>query len=278
MHWTSPKRALVIAVVSTLVGCSTHTPPSTALAGTRDNPLRLMVTSSALPLVIDAASAYPEPDFSLEVRMGDYRQAVTALRRGDAHLIVSTHLDAMGAAGLWAAPIAEDAVALITHPSNPITGLTTEQVRQAYQGQITDWQMFGTPPSPLYVVSREVGAGIRAEFEQAVMGTRRTTGMALTAGSSDGVLTLVSTTPGALGYVSLAAVDVSRVKILALNGVNPSLETIADRSYPLRSTVFIIAPDEPQGKARAFIGWLQSPDGQNALKRRYTPVLSPHTP
>lgn len=276
MQWTSPKRALVIAVVSTLVGCSTHAIP-TAAPGTRDNPLRLMVTSSALPLVIDAASAYPDVEFTLEVRMGDYRQAVSALRLGEAHLIVSTHLDAMDAANLWAAPIADDAIALITHPSNPIQGLTTQELRRIYQGQVTDWAAFGLRNAPIQVISRESGAGIRAEFEQAVMGNRRTTGIALTAASTDGVLNLVRETPYALGYISLAAVDAS-VKVLALDGIQPSLETVANRTYPLRSTVFVISLEEPQGRARSFIGWLQSPEGQDALKRRYRPVLSPQMP
>lgn len=279
MLWTSPKRALVIAVMSTLVGCSTHAPPSTALAGTRDNPLRLMVTSSALPLVIDAVSAYPESDFSLEVRMGDYRQAVTALRSGDAHLMVSTHLDTVDAASLWAAPITEDAIALIAHPSVSVDGLSSGQVRQMYQGQLTDWDMVGARRMPLRVVSRELGAGIRAEFEQTVMGTRRTTGMALTAASTEGVLRLVSQTPGAIGYVSLASVVTeNNIKVLALDGVLPSLATIEDRTYPLRSTVFIIALKEPQARARAFIGWLQTPNGQDALKRRYRPLPLSHLP
>ena len=273
MHWPSPRRALVIAVVSTLVGCSTHALPTTA-PGTRDNPLRLMVTSSALPLVIDAVSAYPDSQFSLEIRMGDYRQAVAALRRGEAHLIVSTHLDATDSTSLWAAPIADEAIALITHLSNPVTGLTAEQLRQIYQGQVTDWRAMGGVSLPLQVVSRESGAGIRAEFDQTVMGTRRTTGTALTAASTDGVLSLVRETPGALGYISLAAVD-SSVRVLAIEGVIPSLMTLADRTYPLRSTVFVIGLAEPEGAARAFIGWLQSPEGQDALKRHHKPVLSP---
>jgi len=107
-----------------------------------------------------------------------------------------------------------------------------------------------------------------------VMGTRRTTGTALTAASTDGVLSLVRETPGALGYISLAAVD-SSVRVLAIEGVIPSLMTLADRSYPLRSTVFVIGLAEPEGAARAFIGWLQSPEGQDALKRHHKPVLSP---
>jgi phosphate transport system substrate-binding protein len=276
VDWHSPKRALVIAVVSTLVGCSAHTPPTTT-PGTRDAPLRVMVTSSALPLVIDAVSAYPDPQFNIEVRTSDYRQSVAALRRGDAHLVFTSHLAPEDVRQLWAAPIVNDAIALITHPETPIENLSIDQLRQAYQGRVTDWSMFGASNYPLLVVSREDGSGIRAEFEQAVMGSRRTTGAALTAASNEGVLRLVRETPGALGYISLASLETG-VRLLAVEGVLPSMVTLADQTYPLRSTVFAAAITEPTGIARDFIGWLQGPSGQDALKRRYQPVLATPTP
>lgn len=276
MHWPTAKRALVIVAVSTLVGCSAHALPPTA-PGTQDNPVRVMATSSALPLVVEAVAAYPDASFTLEVRSGDYRRGLVALRRGDAHLMVTTHLAMADARALWAAPIARDAVALVTHPQTSVHGLSIEQLRAAFQGQVTNWADLGGPSLPLTVISREDGAGIRAEFEQTVMGLRRTTGSALTAASTEGVLRLVRETPGALGYVSLAAVDTS-VRVLAVEGVLPTLETVADQSYPLRSTVFVVASAEPEGAARAFIGWLQSPDGQAVLMRRYRPVLNTPVP
>ncbi len=266
-----PKRVLVIAAFTTLVGCSARALPATA-PGTPENPLRIMATSSALPLVMEAASAYADPSLSLEVRVGNYRQTMDALRRGEAHFVVTTHLDSRDASGLWAAPVAQDAIVLVVHPGNLIDELALIQVRQAFQGRIVSWNEVGGASIPMQVVSRESGSGIRAEFEQAVMGQRVTTGAALTASTSQGVLHTVTANPGALGYVSLAALDTT-VRPLAIDGVMPSLETLNDNTYPLRSTVFVVGIDEPQGAARGFIGWMQSPEGQSALSRLYQPLV-----
>lgn len=267
-----PKRALLIAAFTTLVGCSARALPMTA-PGTPENPLRIMATSSALPLVMEAASSYTNPELTLEVRSGNYRQALDALRRGEAHLIFTTHLDSADAATLWAAPVAQDAIALVVHPDNPVESLTLSQILQAFQGRIVTWADLGGDPLPLIVVSREDGSGIRAEFEQAVMGRRQTTGAAFNASSSRGVLHAVAENSGALGYISLAAVD-NTVRPLALNGVRPTMETISDNTYPLRSTVFVVGIAPPGGASLAFIGWMQSLDGQAAFGRLYQPVLA----
>ena len=267
-----PKRALLIAAFTTLVGCSARALPVTA-PGTPENPLRIMATTSALPLVMEAASSYSNPELTLEVRSGNYRQALDALRRGEAHLIFTTHLDGTDAATLWAAPVAQDAIALIVHPDNPVESLTLTQILQAFQGRITIWSELGGNSLPLVVVSREDGSGIRAEFEQAVMGRRQTTGAALNASSSHGVLHAVAENPGALGYVSLASVD-NTVRALAVSGVLPTMESIGDNTYPLRSTVFVAGMAPPVGASLAFIGWMQSLEGQAAFGRLYQPVLA----
>jgi phosphate transport system substrate-binding protein len=267
-----PRRALLIAAFTTLVGCSARALPVTA-PGTPENPLRIMATTSALPLVMEAAASYSDPELTLEVRSGNYRQVIDALRLGEAHLIFTTHLDGADARTLWAAPVAQDAIALIVHPDNLIESLTLTQILQAFQGRIATWAELGGDSLPLLVVSREDGSGIRAEFEQAVMGRRQTTGAALNASSSRGVLQAVAENPGALGYVSLAAAD-NTVRVLAVNGVQPTMESIGDNSYPLRSTVFVAGTVPPVGAPLAFIGWMQSLDGQAAFGRLYQPVLA----
>jgi phosphate transport system substrate-binding protein len=267
-----PRRALLIAAFTTLVGCSARALPVTA-PGTPENPLRIMATTSALPLVMEAASAYHDPGLTLVVRSGNYRQALDALRRGEADLIFTTHLDSADAGTLWAAPVAQDAIALVVHLDNPVKSLTLTQILQAFQGRIATWSDLGGDAVPLVVVSRETGSGIRAEFEQAVMGRRQTTGAALNASSSRGVLHAVAENPGALGYVSLAAVD-NTVRALAVNGVLPTMESISDNTYPLRSTVFVAGTVPPVGPPLAFIGWMQSLEGQAAFGRLYQPVLA----
>lgn len=268
-----PRRIVVWAALSsTLIGCSVRGVPSTAPSDS-DEPLRIIATTSALPLVMEAISAYDTGTLNVEVRSGNYRQAITMLLEGEVQLVVTTHLDAADAVRVWAAPVAQDAVTLIVHPSNPLEDISLSNARRLFQGQIGTWADLGGEDRHVTVVSREDGSGIRAQFDQLVMGTRATTGAAITAASTESVLRHVGSDPEAVGYVSLSSVD-RTVRALAIEGVLPSLRTLSDNTYPLRSTVFVVAAAEPLGQARALTAWMQSPEGQSVISALFQPVVA----
>jgi phosphate transport system substrate-binding protein len=113
------------------------------------------------------------------------------------------------------------------------------------------------------------------------MGSRPTTGAALIAPSSAGIIAAVAESPGAIGYVSLAYVD-QHVRALPVNGVMPSPSTLSSSTYPLRTTLFVVGLEEPRdnggGGYRSFIGWIQSPEGQAIVARRYSALLPTPAP
>jgi hypothetical protein len=47
--------------------------------------------------------------------------------------------------GVAAFPFARDGIGVIVHPSNRIAGLTLNQVRSIYRGEVLDWQAVGGP-------------------------------------------------------------------------------------------------------------------------------------
>ncbi len=194
--------------------------------------------------------------------------------RGDAPYFVTNHfpLDAQ-TEDLWAAPLGQDGIAVIVHPDNAMQGLTTQNLRDIFQGWTTNWSDVGGTDEPITVISREDGSGTRAEFESLVMGDRATTPNALVAPSSAAAVLLVGRTPGSIGYVSLSYVTPD-VRALAIDDVLPSLDSITDSTYPLRSIVYIVGLAEPQGDYRAFIAWMQSLEGQAVVSRTHAP-LSP---
>ncbi|MGE5679502.1 MAG: extracellular solute-binding protein, partial [Bacillota bacterium] len=63
---------------------------------------------------------------------------------------------------------AKDGIAIVVNPKNPVTGLTTDQIRDIFNGKITNWKEVGGPDAPITVVSREAGSGTRSSFEQIV--------------------------------------------------------------------------------------------------------------
>jgi phosphate transport system substrate-binding protein len=62
------------------------------------------------------------------------------------------------------------------------------------------------------------------------------------------------------------------IHVLSIEGVMPSQETVANNSYPLRSTLYIIGRAEPEGAYRTFVGWIQGIEGQMVIQSQYAPL------
>lgn len=264
------KHALVVVAFSTLVSCSPTVPATTPV--TTDAALRFYATTATLPLVTDLTSAYSgEWQVGFETRSGNYRITLERLLNGETSYFITNHLPPPDDLAVWAAPIAQDGIAVIVHPDNPVTNLNTDQLRDIYQGRVSNWRELGGLDLPLNVISREDGSGTRNEFEQLIMGNRQTTFGALIAPSSEGMIELVARTPGSIGYVSQAFVNDS-ARAVSVDGIAPTLDHIFDNTYPLRSTIFVVGLQEPLEAERAFIGWMQSSEGQRIVSLRYSPL------
>ncbi len=262
------KRALVIVAVSAVVACSHQTTPASTPTSSLTT-LRLFATHSTAPLVSELASGYNAlyPDRLSNVFIGNHAALVQRLASGEAPYLFSTHLPDEG--GLWTQPIAQDAIAIIVHPANPVTNLSPSQVRAIYQGIINNWQDLGGSDEPITVISRESGADIRLEFDRLVMGQRLTTSTAQLATSDKAVITQVTQDANAIGYISLGWLDRAQVSALSLDGVAVSAAAVTDNIYPLRSTVFIIGLAEPTEAYQDFFAWAQSAEGQAIIGQLY---------
>lgn len=269
------KRALVIAAF-TLASCSTQmvpasTPTSDAVV------LRLYTTTSTTRLVDNLTRAYvrTHPYISFDLLTSNYESLIQRINQEHGSYFITDHLPPPDQTPLWGAPIAQDGIAIITHPQNPVSNLSLQQLREIYQGRLSNWQTLGGGDHNILVVSRESGSGTRAEFESLVMGARQTTQSALLAPSSASMVVSVSRNPRAIGYVSMSFLD-SSVHALMLDNAPVNANTVYDNTYPLRTTLFIAGQQEPELEAyRAFIGWIQSPEGQRVVAQTHAPMLMP---
>ncbi|MFN8448680.1 MAG: phosphate ABC transporter substrate-binding protein [Anaerolineae bacterium] len=265
------------AVAFTLVSCSTQILPA-ATPTTNVTALRLYATTSTIPLVRTLTTTYNRlnPSITFEVSTGDYDAMSRAVLRDETAYLITSHLD--DDSPLWAAPIGQDGIAVIVHPDNNVTRLTTTQLRLIYQGWIEQWSDVGGRGGEILVVSRETGSGTRAEFESLIMGNRRTTPTAQIAPSSAAMVASVARQPDGIGFVSMSYVNDS-VRALTLDGAAPTFDNVYDNIYPLRSILYVAgqhepsAADELEAHYRAFIGWIQSPDGQALVGDDYAPLL-----
>lgn len=162
--------------------------------------------------------------------------------------------------------IARDGIAIVVHPSNPVAGLTREQVQGIFSGNITNWSQVGGENKEIHVVAREEGSGTRGAFEELVMGKELIKANAILQPSNGAVRTAVSSTPQAIGFISFGYID-SSVKTLAINNVAATVENAKNGNYPLSRPLYFLTKTQPTGLVKAFIDFCLGPEGQAIVAR-----------
>ena len=170
--------------------------------------------------------------------------------------------------------IARDGIALVVHPDVPVDGLTIDQARAIFAGEITNWSEIGGPNTPIIVVSREEGSGTRAAFEEMIMGDEGPVivDTAILQPSNGSVRTTVSTTPDSIAYLSFGYIDES-VKALEVDGVAPTPENALNESYPVVRPLNMMTSGAPSAVTEAWLDFIMSGDGQAIVQEEgYIPV------
>jgi len=163
--------------------------------------------------------------------------------------------------------IAQDGIAIVTHPEVPVSNLTKSQVRDIFAGKITNWKDVGGPDKPIVVVSREEGSGTRGAFEELVMGKDAVIfDKAILQASNGAVRTTVSTTPNSVGYLSFGYLDRS-VKALSLEGVEATEANAASGKYPVVRPLIMLTKGEPTGVVKAWLDYILSAEGQALVSK-----------
>lgn len=221
-------------------------------------------STSIQPFAEKWAEAYRKknPQHEIHVQGGGSTAGVQATLSGAAQIgMCSRKLKPEEEPQVKATVVARDGLTVIVHPTNPVADLTIEQIQKVYAGEIATWSRLGGPDKPITVVTRENGSGARGAFEELAMKGKAIVASALVQDSQGAVRQMVSTDPGAIGYVSHGVVDAS-VKALRVNGVEPGHATIASGQYPLVRPFLFLTKGEPTLAAKEFIDWILGAEGQ----------------
>ncbi len=163
--------------------------------------------------------------------------------------------------------VAVDGIAIIVHPSNPVTGLTVEQVRDIYTGKITSWKQLGGPDVKIVLISRDTNSGTYESFEELVMNKAKIVATAEYVGSNGAIRQRVQSTPAAIGYVGLGFAD-RTVKALKINNVAPDNATVSSGVYPVARPLYMFTNGYPKlgSHLHAFITLYLGPKGQEIVE------------
>lgn len=182
-------------------------------------------------------------------------------------------------------PIAYDAMIFFTNADNPTEGLTSEQISNIYVNDAyNNWNEVGGPDALLYPYCRNNDSGSHAQMEKHFLKgneihpeVQKETSMTMS-----NVLTDVmgAKTENPLGYglgysiyyyfhnMDLFYNTKTELKLLAIDGVAPNDDTIADGTYPLsNNTYLVMRKDTPKdGLARKMAEFMLTEAGQMCVE------------
>jgi phosphate transport system substrate-binding protein len=162
--------------------------------------------------------------------------------------------------------ICHDGISIILHPKNTLNSLTLQQVRDIYNGRITNWKELGWIDRKIDAVTREEGSGTRSAFEELVMKKKEIDDSIMVQDSNGSVKEVVATDPYAMGYISLGLLD-DKVKPVAIDGVAPSIKNIKTGKYKIVRPFLYVTNGELEPYAKEFVDFILSRDGQKILKK-----------
>jgi phosphate transport system substrate-binding protein len=155
-----------------------------------------------------------------------------------------------------------------------VKGLSREQARDIYSGNITNWKELGGPDADIYVISREEGSGTRDSFNEIVLGCRdaETPGVDTVAFGGAEVKTAIAGSDKAIGYLGFNYLG-GGVEGIAFNGIMPTYENIKLDLYELHRHLYFYTFGKPTSGAQEFIDFVRGPKGQKiAAEEGFVPI------
>lgn len=181
--------------------------------------------------------------------------------------------------GVYMTQVGWDALAFVTHPDSLVEGVTLEQVRGILLGTITNWKEVGGPVKTIIPVLRrqvpeEEGerSGVGFMTRLMIFNDPETsfTDKALFFRDSSEIEEAVERLEHTFAVTGVSSARKRRVKILKLDGVEPTKSNIVSGRYPLYRPLYLMTRGRPKGEAGKFLDWLLSNDGQQVVAAQGT--------
>ncbi len=168
--------------------------------------------------------------------------------------------------------VAIDGLAVIVHPSNPISSLNKTQVAQVFSGEIRNWRQLGGPDLPIRVYARDNKSGTWDTFKNIVLAKTYTLSVsARRFESNDRLSERVSQDVQAIGFVGLASVLSSKPLAISddeTHAIFPAPIFVATEDYPLARRLFMYSvPDGGNYYSREFLRFVQTERGQKIVEK-----------
>ncbi|QKT02389.1 phosphate ABC transporter substrate-binding protein [Ectothiorhodospiraceae bacterium 2226] len=272
---TSRKPSLFLG---TLLGALILAAPLAASAQDQEQLIWAGCTITQNAFMNEIAAAYErKTGVAVVLEGGGATRGIRAPARGEVHVGGSCRmtLPNLDQSELFVTshPVAWDALTFIVHHDNPVQGITREQVRRIYLGEITNWQELGGPNAPihLYATRSKVSGVGYAKRQYIFQDTEIDFVTDHFVAGSDQVETSVQKDTLGIGVTGVSSARrLEGVKILALEGVYPTYEAVRDGKYDLYRPLYLNTSAAPTGHVKGLVDFANSEEGRRIMREQGT--------
>ena len=179
-------------------------------------------------------------------------------------------------------PATSSAFVFIVNKDNPVGNLTFSQVQDIYAGEITNWSEVGGRDSEIIPYQRPQGSGSQTAMLSLVMKDKKIMDPPLNhiqgeMGELIDSIAEYDNKENAIGYSYFYYVNTmykrDSIKMLSINGVNPTIETIKNGKYPIFTNGFIVTRSDADENTKKWVDAVLSERGSKIIEEAgYVPV------
>ena len=179
-------------------------------------------------------------------------------------------------------PATSSAFVFIVNSENPVNNLSFEEVQKIYTGEITSWAEVGGTDSPIIAYQRPTGSGSQTAMLSLVMEDKEimTPPTSQVRGEMGELIDAVAeydNAENAIGYSYFYYVNTmykrDTIKMLAIDNVAPSIETIKSGEYPIYTNGFIVTRADADENTLKWVEAVLSERGSKIIEDAgYVPV------
>lgn len=234
-----------------------------------DDKTKLLATGSSTvaPLVAALAKRYESqhPNVRIDVQTGGSSRGVADATRGVVDFGMASRALKASESALHVTTIANDGVTVILHKSNPVKEISGDDLRAIYRGDIKDWGKLGGKAGEEIVVVNKAAGRSTLELFAHYLGVKEGSMYAdIIIGDNQQGIKTVGGNPNAVGYVSIgaareAAASGTPIKVLPIDGIEATLEAVANGTFPISRPLNVVTKEEPAGEVAAFLKFARDP-------------------
>jgi len=172
-------------------------------------------------------------------------------------------------------PVAKEAFVFFVHKDNPVSSLTLEQIQNIYAKKIINWHNLGGKAEKIVPFQRPENSGSQTIMLARVMGDKPLppplweeygTGMGETISRVAQYRNYSSAIGYSFRYFATGMSPSENIKLIAINGIEPSVENIINGSYPFTIDVYAVTAGSKNENTEKLILWILSEQGQGFVE------------